>query len=81
MNHELKIWPDFFQPLVLRKKTFEIRWDDRGYAIGDQLHLREWNPKTRQYTGRETYRRVTWIGKSFGLLPGHVCLALEVINE
>lgn len=77
-RHELKIWPDFFHPLVLRKKNFEIRWDDRGYCVGDLLHLREWDPRNKQYTGRETFRRVTWINKSFGMMPGFVCLALEV---
>ena len=77
MIHELKLWPDFYRPMVLGKKTFEIRWDDRGFAVGDVLHLREWEPNSKTYTGRETRRKVSWIGKAFGLMPGFVCLALE----
>jgi len=75
--HELKLWPDFYRPLVAGKKTFELRYDDRGYAVGDVLHLREFEATTRHYTGRETRRKITWIGKAFGLQPGFVCMALE----
>ena len=35
--HELKYWPDFFKKTVNGKKTFEVRWNDRNYMLGDVL--------------------------------------------
>ncbi|MBE3118977.1 MAG: DUF3850 domain-containing protein [Candidatus Atribacteria bacterium] len=51
--HELKIWPDFFNLTVSGKKNFEIRVNDRGFEVLDRLLLREFNPSTQAYTGRE----------------------------
>jgi hypothetical protein len=55
-THELKTWPEFFQALASGRKTFEVRKNDRGYAIGDCLLLREWNQHTETYS---VMRRVT----------------------
>ena len=39
MEHELKIKEKFFWPIVSGRKTFEIRKDDRGFKMGDDLIL------------------------------------------
>ena len=39
MRHELKIDPDVFNDVVAGVKSFEIRKDDRGFNVGDILHL------------------------------------------
>lgn len=44
-THELKTWPTYFEAVADGRKTFEARRDDRGYEIGDVLHLREWSPE------------------------------------
>ncbi len=59
-EHELKTWPRYFSDVLSGKKTFELRKDDRGFDVGDILHLREFDPKTG-YTGRECRRIVTYI--------------------
>ena len=41
-EHELKCWPEFFEPTAAGVKTFEIRRNDRGFKVDDWLHLREW---------------------------------------
>lgn len=80
-THELKVWPEFFEALADGSKPFEVRRDDRGYEVGDWLHLREWIKPSRDeidgtYTGREVHRQVTYILSSrlppgeFGLLLG-----------
>jgi len=61
MKHELKCWPQFFQPLSDCVKTFELRKDDRGFALGDVLHLREWSPVSMKYTTREAVRVIVYI--------------------
>lgn len=41
--HELKTWPSYFRPIWDGEKTFEIRYDDRGFQRGDLVNLREWD--------------------------------------
>jgi len=65
--HELKVWPEFFAQVVAGRKRFEIRPDDRGFKVGDEVKLREWDPKCYKedvpfgYTGSECSVRVTYI--------------------
>ncbi len=61
MEHDLKVWPKFYEALVDGTKTFEYRNNDRDYAVNDILHLREWDPIGGGYTGRSTFRLVTYI--------------------
>jgi hypothetical protein len=60
MEHELKTWPEYFQAVIDGTKTFEHRVNDRGFKNGDTLHLREYDPATKTYTGRECKRLVTY---------------------
>lgn len=59
--HELKTWPIYFLALVKGTKTFEIRENDRGFSVGDTLVLKEYDPDTRVYSGREVRRVVTYM--------------------
>lgn len=45
MIHELKTWPEFFDAVARGDKTFEVRKDDRGFQVGDELVLERWRPK------------------------------------
>lgn len=74
MIHDLKIWPDHFQAQVNGKKNFEIRYDDRGFRVGDTLRLREWDPHRQTYTGMRCHREICHIASGIGLLPGWVVL-------
>lgn len=74
-DHDLKVWPQFFDALDSGDKSFEVRKDDRGVAVGDTLLLREWHPADMEYTGRTTTRLVTYImrgqrAEDMGLKPG-----------
>jgi hypothetical protein len=40
--HTLKTWPGPFAAVLDGTKTHEIRVVDRPYAVGDVLHLQEW---------------------------------------
>jgi hypothetical protein len=44
-THVLKCWPAYFGPVAEGLKTWEYRKDDRPYAVGDVLCLREWDPE------------------------------------
>lgn len=58
-THELKILPKYFSEVLGRVKNFEVRKNDRNYAVGDTLLLREWDGTA--FTGRHLLRRVGYI--------------------
>jgi hypothetical protein len=60
-THSLKVWPAFYEHIESGNKPFEVRRDDRGFIVGDALHLSEWDPATRDYTGRDCFRVVTYL--------------------
>ncbi len=64
MKIEKKIWPKFFQKILDGDKTFEVRLADFECNPEDILVLREWNPKTKDYTGRALEKEVTYILKT-----------------
>lgn len=86
-THELKVWPEFFEALENGSKPFEIRKDDRGFMVGDELYLREWDPAKDGptvpehwvYTGREMRRTVTYkfAGGRYGIPEGICILGLS----
>jgi len=55
--HELKIDVEFFRAVECGDKTFEIRYNDRGYQKGDIVQLRPW--KGSYYV--EPYKGLTFI--------------------
>ena len=60
--HELKSWPEFFNEIIVGRKTHELRrLDDRDFHVGDMLCLKEFDPKTKTYTAREALAEVTYI--------------------
>lgn len=89
--HDLKTWPESFEAMAAGHKTCELRRDDRGFAVGDELVLREWIlpdptlPLEREiaptgYTGRELRAYVTHVQRGFGLPDGHVALSIRLIG-
>jgi hypothetical protein len=81
---ELKCWPEYFAAIEADAKPFELRRDDRQYEPGVTLHLREWNPATESYTGRDMLREVTYVLRDvpeWGLAPGYAILGLSRPGE
>jgi Domain of unknown function (DUF3850) len=94
--HELKSWPCYFEPVISGHKSFELRINDRQFAVGDVLWLREYNDKTEQYSGREIRKRVTYLLEggayilgghnpegmppTIALLKGYAIMSLEDFN-
>ena len=60
---EKKVRPEYFEAILAGKKTFELRLDDFEVHEGDTLLLREWEPRTKSYTGREISKTVGYVGK------------------
>ncbi len=66
MRIEKKVWPEYFQKIMDGVKTYELRLADFECKPGDVLVLKEWDPKTKQYTGRIIEKTVTYVGKTKG---------------
>ncbi len=84
-THILEIWPDNFKAILSGKRRFEIRRIDRNFKVRDYLFLREANPKTMIYTGRQVSAYVTdiftfapWCGNEFGILAGCCIMSIRV---
>lgn len=77
LEHDLKCWPEFFQPLIEGRKPFDYRLNDRDFQVGDVLHQREFvpdpdpdakyaqggseKPEDGFYTGRSIRHRVIYM--------------------
>lgn len=80
-EHDLKTWPEPFAAVVQGFKGFEVRKDDRGFAVGDMLKLREWDPSPapwgpRGHTGKWIRCTVTYIARGWGLPSDMVVMSL-----
>lgn len=60
---EKKIWPEYFDLIESGKKKYELRLADFSIAEGDELVLKEWDPQTKQYTGREITKKTNYVRK------------------
>lgn len=56
--HELKSLLGHFDCLKSGNQSREQRADDRGYMIGDQVILKEFDAVENKYTGRECVRTI-----------------------
>ena len=80
----LKTDPAVFQDVLDGKKTFEIRFNDRGYQVGDLIVLKETKFTGQQmregspliYTGREMQKQISYILSGYGLQDGWVILGI-----
>jgi len=64
MRIEKKTWPKFFQKVLDGDKTFEFRLADFECNVGDILVLKEWDPESKEYTGRVLEKTVTYVSKT-----------------
>jgi len=71
-THELKEWPEFFAHTLSGRKKFQLRKNDRDFRVGDELLIKEYDPKAEYgspadntapvgHTGRATLLRVDYI--------------------
>lgn len=83
-THGLKTDPDVFDAVWNGLKTFEIRFNDRDFKVGDWLNLHETKHSGEDmkaglpliYTGRSMLRKVSHVLSGYGLAEGWVCLSL-----
>lgn len=75
MKHDLKTVSPHFEQVQSGEKTFELRYNDRNYQVGDLLHLRHYDGN---YTGPSITVEVTHILDNFpGLKPGWIIMSIK----
>ena len=87
-THKLKIWPTFFEAVEAGNKTFECRKNDRDFATGDTLILKEYDPAKDttvdhwKFTGRTLTRTVGFVmhGGALGIEKGYCVMGLLCEN-
>lgn len=72
--HLLKTWPDYFDPVLRGRKTFDIRKNDREFQEGDLLTLMEYDPSKNEYSGKFVTYRAGYILQGMFGLPDDVCV-------
>lgn len=81
-RHTLKIYPHFFEAQIAGDKPFEVRKDDRAFAVGDELELVEvvfMVVGEVRPTGRSCVVSVTYKLDVFeGLKPGYCILGTRL---
>ncbi len=60
---EKKTWPEYFEKILSGEKTYDFRLADFECNPGDTLVMKEWDPQTEEYTGREISKIVGFVGK------------------
>ena len=79
VTHKLKILPQYFIPVMLGEKTFELRKNDRNYKVGDTIELCEY--ENGEYTGRYERAIVTYVLKDcteYGLDKDYCILSFRL---
>lgn len=77
MTHVLKCWTEFYDLVENGSKTFEVRRDDRPYAAQDLLVLQDFDPETKEFSGREQIVMVGFALRDEAFVkPGFVILSI-----
>jgi hypothetical protein len=63
MEIHKKCWPELFEKVLQRNKNADLRLADFNIKKGDILILEEWDPETKEYTGRTLKRTVANVNK------------------
>jgi len=81
-THEIKLDTNYVEAVRSGDKTFEIRFNDRGYQKGDKLILRPWCTKHHCYdTGSLKIRADITYVTTYSQLSGWCVLGIKVTNK
>jgi hypothetical protein len=89
-THELRSWPECFLA-ISEGKPFDIRYNDRRFAAGDEITFREYDDRKGTYTGSKCFRKITHVADNpmgsgaipplRGLCRGYAILGLQQMEK
>lgn len=78
-THDLKILPRYFEAVLNRTKTFEVRKKDRNYQYGDIMNLFEFE-EGFGYTGKCIHTQISYVMDDPAYCKeGYVILGFQII--
>ncbi len=81
MEHKIKIRKEYFEEVLNGNKKAELRFNDRGYEVGDACVLREIDDNG-EYTGREIEVLITHLLEGYdGLKEGWCVFSFKVLKS
>lgn len=80
MHHELKIKEGYFVHIQEGKKTFEIRFNDRDYQVGDTVSFEAQGVENVSFSPAQRYE-ITYVHQGLGLDLGYVILGIKEVEE
>ena len=81
MIHDLKIEPKWFGDVLSGRKKFEVRLNDREFAVGDVLHLMEYHKEDNSFGMDDMFNVIYVFDNNEFLKDGYVILGIEPVNE
>lgn len=75
-THVLKVWPAHYGELADGRKPFEVRNNDRGYEVGDELELHCYDPDSMSWPQVPVLRRKVISISTFQQRLNYVVLGL-----
>lgn len=81
--HNIKILEKYAGDVLAKKKTFEIRYDDRGYEVGDVIifNVVDTSNKPKEHTLNNIVWKIIYILDDFdGLRNGYVAMSIKELN-
>lgn len=78
-THNLKLRMDFCDDVLRGKKTFEIRYNDRGYQTGDLIKFKAVDNKGNYIPNiiENRFYKITYILSGWGLKNSYVALGIK----
>lgn len=58
------MWPESYELVRTGQKTYDLRLADWNIEPGDKIVFQEWDPGTKEYTGRSMEKTVGYVGKT-----------------
>ncbi|OTQ34539.1 DUF3850 domain-containing protein [Gilliamella apis] len=78
--HELKILPEYFEPIESGKKKFEVRINVRDYQVGDTLILRCYHPVIEVYSSELECKVIYILNDERYTKSNYVIMLIEVVK-
>lgn len=82
MKHILKLYKEYADPVLNGEKSFEIRYNDRGYQKGDliQFQVIDGPYEMNHPLNNETFE-ITYVLSGWGLKDNWAALSIKKISE
>ncbi len=80
--HKIKLNYEFQEPILSGEKTFEVRYNDRGYQKGDfvEFHVAEGRKNVYEPIESRVYR-ITYVLSGWHIEPGYVVFGIKEVKD